>query len=150
MDKVVGYKNTNFIIAEILACLSFVLNTICVVTAKNATGPFAPTWLPNFSFIYWFKTILAVVGIFYFFTSRVFITKEIPRYISISTLMILWYSIPVTNLVLHSPITIIFSKIQGSSDITYESRIPTQITWSIPMFIVTVNLLKQLYSIKRK
>lgn len=154
MDKEEGYKSNNFIIAEILACISFILNTVCVFTAKELHGPGAPAWLPSFGWVYWFKTILAVMGLFYFFTSRVFTAKEIPRYISISTLIVLWYSIPVVNLVfaIAIPFNVLFSGINvvREQGITFESRIPTQIIWSIPMFIVLTDFLIRLIKINQK
>ena len=70
-----SYKEKNFILAEILACVSFILNTISVVLAERG-GSFAPAWVPIFNWIYWLKTILAAMGLFYFLTSKVFTTKE--------------------------------------------------------------------------
>ena len=80
----------DFVIAEVLACVTFVLNTICVVTGKMKSGPTMPVWLPDFGLIYWFKTILAVVGIVYLFRSKL----TSPRHIFVSTLIALFYSIP--------------------------------------------------------
>ncbi len=143
------YKKTNFIIAEILACISFILNTICVVTADRG-GPFASVWITHFGIIYWSKTILAIIGIYYFFTSKVFTVREIPRYISICTLIILWYSIPFINTVLIIIVGTIFKAIQGSSTLEYEDRIPIQIIWSVPFFIIIRTLLMKIFKIIKK
>jgi len=62
-------RTRDFVIAEVLACVTFVLNTICVMTGEMKYGPTAPVWEPDFGLIYWLKTILAVVGIVYFFRS---------------------------------------------------------------------------------
>lgn len=144
-----SYKKTNFIIAEILACLSFILNTICVVTADRG-GPFASAWVTHFGIIYWSKTILAIIGIYYFFTSKVFTAREIPHYISISTLIILWYSIPLINTVLIIIVGTIFKALQGLSTLEYEDRIPIQIIWSVPFFIIVIVLLMKIFKIRKK
>lgn len=139
------FKERNFVIAEILACVSFILNTICVITAKELHGPGAPSWLPHFGFIYWSKTILAVIGLFYFFTSRVFTIKSITRYFAILTLILLWFSIPLINSILTLHLDALFTglDVARKQGVTFESRIPTQIVWSIPMFIVMVDLLRR-------
>ncbi len=151
INKEEGYRNKKFIIAEILACIAFILNTICVLTAKEIHGPGAPAWLPHFGIVYWFKTTLAIIGLFYFFTSGVFITKKMPRYISISTLIILWYSIPVVNFFFNIIFNMLFSgiSIARKEGITFQSRIPTQIIWSIPVFIVAIYLLVKSLKIKK-
>jgi len=139
------YKNNRFIIAEILACVTFVLNTICVVTAKEIHQSFSPVWLPNFGLIYWLKTILAIVGIFYFFSSAVFIAKKGSHYISIPTLAILRYSVPGVNFLLYFPIAMLF--IVDKNQTAYQAygvRIPVQIIWSIPAFLVAVDFIKKL------
>lgn len=145
----INYKNRNFIIAEILACITFILNTICVLTAKELHAPWAPPWLPGFVLGYWLKTFLAVVGLSYFFKSKVFIAREKPRYVSISTLIVLWYSIPGVNLVFNFLFDILFSGIDvvREQGVTFESRIPTQIIWSIPMLIVLADLLMKVIKI---
>jgi len=138
----VSFKERNFVIAEVLACTSFILNTICVVTGKELHGEITPPWLPHFGFIYWLKTTLAIVGLFYFIFSRVFTTKSISRYISISTLMILLYSIPFINNWLYFFLLLIVVAIKGERYETFGDRIPVQIMWSIPMIIVMTDLLR--------
>lgn len=140
----------NFIIAEVLACTSFILNTICVITAERG-GPFASAWVTNFGLIYWFKTLMATAGLFYFFTSRAFITREISRYMSILTLIILWYSMPLANAAFVLIAGTIFKAIQSSSaSLQYEDRIPIQIIWAIPAFMIAINLLAKLPNIKKR
>ncbi len=142
------YKKKNFIIAEILACVSFVLHTICVVTAERG-GSCAPAWVPKFNLIYWLKTISAAIGLFYFFISRVFSIKQIPRYISISTLIILFYSIPIINTTFLLLFAIIFKIIRGST-FEYEDRIVIQIIWLIPALIVAIDILINLIKVRKK
>ena len=147
------HKIFNFIIAEILACVSFIFNTICVMTADRG-GAWAPAWVPKFNLFYWLKTTLAIIGLFYFFTSRVFTTKQIPRYISIFTLIILWYSIPLVNTNFILIVGPLFKALQMLSlsppSFEYEDRIPIQLIWSLPAFIVVINLLIKLARIQRK
>lgn len=141
-----NYKSGRFITAELLACVTFILNTICVVTAKEKHGPFSPAWLPHFGVVYWTKTILAYIGVIYFFMSRPFFEKRVSRYVIVCTLVVFCYSIPVVNSLLTLPLDAIFSleSLSRNQGTTYESRIPTQIIWSIPMFMVAFDLLKRL------
>lgn len=136
----ISFKERNFVIAEVLACASFILNTICVVTGREMHGPTAPAWLPHFGVIYWSKTVLAVLGLFYFFTSGVFTAKKTLRIISISTLILLLYSIPMVNVGLYFFLLLIIMAIKGERYETYGDRIPVQIMWFIPMVIVMVDL----------
>lgn len=146
-----NFKNRNFIISESLACVTFILNSINVITAKEVSGPGAPAWIPDFGLAYWLKTILAIVGLWYFFTSRVFINKNTSRYVSICTLLVLLYSIPVINMFFAMPFEILFSGI-GTFDarsINYESRIPNLIVWAIPTCILLVDIFRKLIRIKK-
>jgi CBS domain containing-hemolysin-like protein len=138
----------DFVIAEVLACVTFVLNTICVVTGKIKHGPTAPVWEPDFGLIYWLKTILAVVGIVYFFRSRKYPASLIIKFF---TIVLLLFSLPVINFILTFYPSLIFSgniMLRGTNfDVNYASmrafnaRIPTQATWSIPVFIIMIDLL---------
>jgi len=149
----VSFKERNFVIAEVLACTSFILNTICVVTGKERHGPTAPVWSPDFGFVYWLKTTLALVGLFYFFTSRVFAAKKTPLYVSVTTMVTLWYSVPMVNAFLTLDLDALFSGLYTAHKqvVSFGSRIPTQIVWSIPMIIVAIDLLRRLIvSVKEK
>ena len=67
-NKITEYKKKNFVIAEISACVSFVLNTVCVASSYGNGGEFGSGWWnTNFNLSYWFKTIAAIIGLFYFF-----------------------------------------------------------------------------------
>jgi len=137
----------DFVIAEVLACVTFVLNTVCVVTGEMKHGPTSPVWLPDFGLIYWLKTILAVVGIVYLFRSK--LTR--PRYIFILTLTLLLYSVPVLNSFLAWPVIYFLSGAimvdtsgldsNYARDLIFNARIPTQIFWSLPMLLIANNLL---------
>jgi len=140
-------RDEYFIIAEILACISFILHTICVVTAERG-GSFAPAWITNFNAIYWLKTVSAIIGFYCFFISGVFNTKDISRYISISTLIILLYSLPIINTVFLFIFAIIFKIIRGST-FEYEDRILIQTIWFIPLIFIIGDLCTNL-SKKRK
>lgn len=139
-------KINSFVIAESLATISFILNTICVITARQLYGAGSPTWLPHFGLMYWLKTILAGIGLIYLFISRVFSAKYCSRFLPIFTLLILLYSIPGVNFIFSLPFNVLFSykNIVLDKGVTFEARIATQIVWSIPLFIVIANLLMKL------
>jgi len=138
----------DFVIAEVLACVTFVLNTICVVTGERKYTAGSSVWEPDFGLIYWLKTILAVIGIVYFFRSRKYPASLLIKFF---TIVLLLFSLPVINFILTFYPSLIFSgniMLRGINfDVNYASmrsfnaRIPTQATWSIPMFIIMIDLL---------
>jgi len=140
-NKITEYKNKNFVISEILACVSFILNTICVITAKDSSGPGSSAWNPDFGLLYWSKTIFAFAGIFYFLKQGLFGKKVARGYLIISTLIVLLYSIPIMNLSFII-ITAMLLKLIGivSLPLKYQDRIPIQIFWSMPVFIIILDL----------
>ncbi len=146
-----SYKNRNFLISEVLGCITIILTSINVILAREMHSSGAPVWMPSFGFLYWSKTILAIVGLCYFFTSKVFIDDENPKYISVITLILLLYSLPIINMFFTMPFEILFSGISTArkQGITYESRIPTLIVWAIPAFIVMLDVFKKLFRIKK-
>jgi len=126
-------RDEYFIFAEILACASFILNTISVVTLEGSS----PIELvPKFDFIYQLKTILAFVGIFCFFLSRGFSLKLIPWYIRVLTIFVLLYSIPIINMFLVLPVAVVFRKFLNSS-FGYREMIISQIIWGVPFLAIT-------------
>jgi len=155
IEKVIMEENNrarDFIIAELLACVTFVLNTICVVTGERKYTAGSAIWEPHFGLIYWLKTILAVVGIVYFFRSC---KAPVPWYVKFCTLIILLFSVPIINLILTFYPDLIFSgniMLRGQmhynvseADMRYFSaRIPTQIAWSIPMLLIANDLIAKL------
>jgi len=155
LEKVIMEENSrdrDFVIAEVLACVTFVLNTICVVTGKMKSGEMMPVWLPDFGLVYWLKTVLAIIGLVYLFRSKIIH----PLYIFILTLVVLLYSIPVINSFLTFPFDYILSgniMLQGIDyDVNiadkkmFDARVYTQIAWSLPVLIIVANLFMKLIS----
>ncbi|MDD5513138.1 MAG: hypothetical protein PHD09_05170 [Candidatus Omnitrophica bacterium] len=146
----------DFVIAEVLACVTFVLNTICVVTGERKYTAGSAVWQPDFGLIYWLKTILAVIGLVYLFRSK--LTR--PYHIFISTLVVLFYSIPIVNFILASHLNSFLSgsfllygtsrDLDYSSDLIFKGRIPTQLFWSIPMLLIANDLLAKIISKVRR
>ena len=133
--------------------MSFVLNTVCVASSYGNGGEFGSGWWnTNFNLSYWFKTIAAIIGLFYFFRSRAFTAKHVPRYLSIFTLIILWYSIPIVNFIfLYIPAIIAKGIIHY--DFKYEDRIIIQFTWLVSVFLLllfTDRLIRWLKTIRAK
>ena len=91
-NKTIECKMNNFVIAEVLACISFILNSVCVITAKDSSGPGSLAWNPDFGLLYWLKTIFAFIGIYCFSKSGIFSSKTTKRYLIISTLVVILYS----------------------------------------------------------
>lgn len=141
-NKITEYRKKNFVIAEISACVSFILNTVCVIMA-NRGGPFAPAWLPRFDSFYWLKTILAASGVFYYLISNAFTSKEVPRYISIITFIILLYSVPFINSLFLIPFASTLKVFRGST-FNFDDRITVQAIWSIPALILVLDLFVRL------
>ena len=137
----------DFVIAEVLACVTFVLNTICVVTGGMKSGEMMPVWLPDFGLIYWLKTVLSVIGLVYLFRSKIIH----PLYIFILVLVVLLYSIPVINSFLTFPFDYILSgavMVNASeldsnyaSDMMFKIRIPTQVFWLMPTLLLLNDLI---------
>lgn len=142
-------RDKNLIIAEILSCLSFILNTICVYTADKGTS-FAPAWVTKLDFFYWLKTISAATGLVYLFISKVFFTKLVSRHLAFFVLIVLLYSIPFINTVFILIMGIIFKALQGSSTLEYEDRIIIQAIWLIPVSFIIINLFGERYKLIKK
>jgi hypothetical protein len=145
------YKDKKVIICEVLVIGSFLLNTFCVLTAKELHGAAAPVWLPRFDVVYWLKTFLAISGAFFFVKTKEKFNQE-NRFLSILIFSLIVYSIPGLNFILALPFNIIFSGVSTlkNQGITFQSRIPTQIAWSIPVFVLAVDLVKRIFKIKSK
>jgi len=139
-----------FLIAENLACISFIFNMICVITAERG-GAGSSAWITNFGVVYWFKTLLAVTGLFCFFGSRIFVSKLAPIYVTISTLIILLYSIPIINMSLTIIIGVLFKILQSKVvSLEYEDRLIIQTIWLIPVFIVIKDIFSGMIKVNKK
>ncbi|MEW6100895.1 MAG: hypothetical protein AB1481_01195 [Candidatus Omnitrophota bacterium] len=136
-------KTKDFMIAEVLAVVSFILNTILVFAGKETHAPFSAIWLPSFGLVYWIKTLLALAGLYYFFKAKAFSSQEIPRFISIIVFVVLLYSIPGINMILFGPALSIFFD-RNDVRMTYQARIPAQMIWAIPAFVCLIDMLLRL------
>lgn len=133
-------RESRFLIAEILACVSFILNTISVISVTGG-GPIGPT--PKFGLIYQIKTLTAIFGIFYFFYSGVFSLKQVSWRKKILTILILLYSIPIINILLNLPLIVLFKKMFNTV-FDYREMIISQIIWCIPVLIIAIDIAKRL------
>jgi hypothetical protein len=148
-NKITEYKKKNFIIAVILTSVSFILNTVCVANSHGSGGEFGSVWWnTDFNLFYWIKTIVAIFGLFYFFRSGIFTTKQVPRYLSIFTLIILLYSIPIVNFIfLFIPAIILKGIIHY--DFVYKDRVIIQLIWPVFVFVLLLFTDRLINGLKR-
>ncbi|HTY45762.1 MAG TPA: hypothetical protein VMD52_07235 [Patescibacteria group bacterium] len=127
------------------------LNTFCVFAANELHGAAAPVWLPNFGLIYWSKTSFAIAGAIFFIRLKE-IFKQKNNFLSLSIVILILYSIPGFNFILALPLNILFSGVATlkNQGITFQSRIPTQIVWSIPALVLTIDLVYKIFGAKNR
>lgn len=142
----IKYNKSYFLIAELLAFLAFVFNSVCVIMADRG-GPFVAAWMPKFDLFYWLKTIFAVSGLVYYSISRALTSKEVPSHISLITLIILLYSIPFINSLFLIPFAVVLKLFRGTT-FYFDDRIAIQGVWSILVLILVLDFFIRLMKIQ--
>ena len=138
----VNYKY--FIIAEVLAVVSFILNTINVILTKEGSGPYSAVWV-QFGPIYWLKNLAVIFGLIYFFKSHIFWKRGWTLIVSCGTLLIIAYSIPVINFAFQFISEEVYRYFWiGALTPQYQNRITIQAIWSIPVAIPLADLIRRL------